>query len=128
MSHFEIQTRFSLETDQFNLTLKEMFCFPSVQIISVTFLNFKLESSDSCSHDFVQIHDGSFSGARMIGKFCGTSLPLGGVVNSTHNTMYIWFKSDASTTADGFELTWFAAAPSKIHSLVYLHFTIGFVR
>lgn len=47
----------------------------------------------------------------MIGRFCGKKLPKGGNFLSTHNQLYIWFRSDNNTSHDGFELTYESVDP-----------------
>jgi cubilin len=59
-----------------------------------------------------QIHDGRSSASHMIGRFCGTTLPKGGNIISTHNSLYLWFRSDNSTAHEGFELTWDSIDPT----------------
>lgn len=71
----------------------------------------------------------------MIGRFCGKmdKLPKGGIIVSTHNQLYLWFRfdknkfisssftvllnshnrSDNSTAQDGFELTWESVDPRE---------------
>lgn len=39
---------------------------------------------------------------------------------STHNLLYLWFRSDNSTAKDGFELTWDSIDPGMTVKL--LHF------
>ena len=80
----------------------------------INFAQFKLEYHTNCNYDFLQIHDGASAGSHMIGRFCGTSSPLGGTFNSTHNQMYFWFHSDASVTNDGFEVIWHSALPGML--------------
>lgn len=60
-----------------------------------------------------QIHDGRSSSSFMIGRFCGSSFPKGGNFVSTHNQLYFWFRSDNSTSRDGFELTWKSVDPGE---------------
>ncbi|KAH8405045.1 hypothetical protein KR222_005560 [Zaprionus bogoriensis] len=76
-------------------------------VLNVTFGMFDLEPSNDCSADFLQLHDGSSLTARFIGRFCGQELPLGnGSVVSTQEQLFLWFRSDNSTQARGFNLTW----------------------
>lgn len=58
-----------------------------------------------------QIHDGANSAAQLIGRFCGSELPKGGNLISTHNQLYLWFRSDNNTSHAGFDLTWQAVDP-----------------
>lgn len=81
------------------------------QVLNVTFTQFSLEPSVECRFDWLQIHDGASSSAHLIGRFCGQALPLGGQLLSTHNALYLWFRSDNSTARDGFRLEWQSVAP-----------------
>lgn len=49
----------------------------------------------------------------MIGRFCGSELPKNGNFISTHNQVYLWFRSDNSTAHSGFELSWESMDPGK---------------
>jgi cubilin len=77
----------------------------------VTFRSFSVESTQDCSYDFLQIHDGPNAGAHNLGRFCGNSLPKGGVIITTHHQIYLWFKSDHSVTGEGFQLDWNTTNP-----------------
>ncbi|CAG2066790.1 unnamed protein product, partial [Timema podura] len=59
------------------------------------------------------IHDGSGAGDHMIGRYCGDKLPKNGTIISTHNYLYLWFRSDYSRVGEGFELTWNSTEPRK---------------
>ena len=80
------------------------------QVINVTFLEFHLESSTNCVHDWLQIHDGSDTPARTIGRFCGTNLPSS-FVSTTHQ-LYMWMRTDYSVAHPGFRLVYHATPPS----------------
>nr|XP_040240535.2 cubilin homolog [Anopheles coluzzii] len=84
------------------------------QVLNVTFTQFSLEnpvSSGECKYDWLQIHDGRTSAAQIIGRFCGNELPRGGNFQSTHNMLYLWFRSDNATAHDGFQLRWESIDP-----------------
>uniref|UniRef100_A0A182INM1 Uncharacterized protein n=1 Tax=Anopheles atroparvus TaxID=41427 RepID=A0A182INM1_ANOAO len=84
------------------------------QVLNVTFTQFNLENpgiSGECKFDWLQIHDGRTSAAQIIGRFCGRTLPHGGNIISTHNMLYLWFRSDNSTAHDGFALNWESIDP-----------------
>ncbi|PVD35988.1 hypothetical protein C0Q70_02958 [Pomacea canaliculata] len=81
------------------------------KILMITFRRFSLEFHPECNFDFLQIHDGPTASAHTIGTYCGNSLPNGGSINSTHNQLYFWFKSDASVASDGFDILWTSADP-----------------
>lgn len=69
----------------------------------------------SSSHLFcvmAQIHDGRSSRDHLHGRYCGTSLPGdNGTIITTHNVVYMWFRSDHSVAGNGFNFTWNATAP-----------------
>ncbi|KAM9333329.1 LOW QUALITY PROTEIN: cubilin [Pholidichthys leucotaenia] len=79
------------------------------KIVHITFPYFHLENSATCSYDFLQIHDGDSVSAHMIGKYCGENNPP--QVNSSHNSLYFWFRSDHFINAGGFTITWQAQDP-----------------
>uniref|UniRef100_A0A182M8Q1 Cubilin n=1 Tax=Anopheles culicifacies TaxID=139723 RepID=A0A182M8Q1_9DIPT len=84
------------------------------QVLDITFTQFNLENpvdSGECKYDWLQIHDGRTSAAQIIGRFCGNELPRGGNFQSTHNMLYLWFRSDNSTAHEGFELQWKSVNP-----------------
>ncbi|XP_059613843.1 cubilin homolog [Phlebotomus argentipes] len=83
----------------------------STKILNVTFTKFELENSFECRYDWLQIHDGRSSAYHMIGRFCGNNIRPGHWMTSTHNTLYLWFRSDSSQSRDGFEITWEAIDP-----------------
>lgn len=84
-------------------------------MIIATFAAFQLEAHPECNYDFLQIHDGLTASSHMLGKYCGgrESIPNNGVINSTHNALYLWFKSDDSNTGDGFTIHWTSAQPGR---------------
>uniref|UniRef100_A0A0P6JSL8 Putative fibrillin n=1 Tax=Aedes aegypti TaxID=7159 RepID=A0A0P6JSL8_AEDAE len=84
------------------------------KVLNVTFTKFNLENplqNRECKYDWLQIHDGKTSAAHNIGRFCGNTLPKGGNIMSTHNFLYLWFRSDNSTAHDGFSLHWDSIDP-----------------
>ncbi|XP_039746472.1 cubilin [Pararge aegeria] len=82
------------------------------KVINVTFSRFNLENdTNECRFDFLQIHDGRNSARQLIGRFCGSNLPNGGNIISSHNYLYFWFRSDHSVAKDGFALHWDSVLP-----------------
>ncbi|KAG7527098.1 cubilin [Solea senegalensis] len=79
------------------------------KIVRITFPYFDLENSANCNYDFLQIHDGDSASAHMMGKYCGQNNPKD--LNSSHNALYFWFRSDHSVNAGGFTITWEAKEP-----------------
>lgn len=67
-----------------------------------------------------KVHDGRRSTAQLIGSYCGSTLPgNNGTIISTHNSIYLWFRSDESYAATGFNFTWNTTDPGR-----YIH--VGF--
>ncbi|MEE6466793.1 hypothetical protein FKM82_007054 [Ascaphus truei] len=93
------------------------------KILRITFPYFQLETSTRCNFDFLQIHDGGSASEFMIGKYCGTTVP--GELFSSHNALYFWFRSDHSTNAGGFRISWESQQPecggqlSETHGSVF---------
>lgn len=81
------------------------------KVINVTFSKFNLEDHPDCSNDFLQIHDGRSSVNLLVGRFCGNSYPNGGNIVSSHNYLYLWFRSDATVSKNGFALHWTSSPP-----------------
>ncbi|KAG4066297.1 hypothetical protein HA402_000521 [Bradysia odoriphaga] len=82
------------------------------QVLNITFTKFAVEpSGPPCRFDWLQIHDGRTSSSHLIGRFCGIKLPKDGNFTSTTNTLYLWFRSDNSSSHDGFELNWSSIDP-----------------
>uniref|UniRef100_A0A6A7FUH2 Cubilin n=1 Tax=Hirondellea gigas TaxID=1518452 RepID=A0A6A7FUH2_9CRUS len=81
------------------------------KVINITFTEFHLESGRSCPYDWLQIHDGRGSSSQLIGRFCGSSAPgVNNTLISTHNKLYLWFRSDHSRAGSGFTFNWTAQA------------------
>lgn len=83
----------------------------SDKVINVTFSKFSVELTTECSGDFLQIHDGRRPSNQLIGRFCGSTLPNGGNIISSHNFLYLWFHTDRSIGKDGFTLHWKSVKP-----------------
>lgn len=62
----------------------------------------------------MQVHDGRSSASYMIGRFCGQTPPKGGNIISTHNQLYLWFRSDNNQAHDGFVLSWESIDPGEL--------------
>lgn len=69
-----------------------------------------------------QIHDGPSSRYHHVGRFCGTSLPgTNGTIITTHNAVYLWFRSDHNVAGYGFNFTWNATEPGVFNQVVVEH-------
>uniref|UniRef100_A0A8C2E6P3 CUB and Sushi multiple domains 2 n=1 Tax=Cyprinus carpio TaxID=7962 RepID=A0A8C2E6P3_CYPCA len=67
-------------------------------IISLTFNHFSLEPS----YDFLHVYDGPDSLSPLLGSFYGTDVPER--IESSSNTLFLAFRSDASLSSNGFVL------------------------
>ncbi|XP_053955149.1 cubilin homolog [Anastrepha ludens] len=75
-------------------------------ILNITFAKFDLEAAADCNKDWLQLHDGRSLASRLIGRFCGNSLPLGGNIQTSQNAVFFWFRSDNETNGGGVNITW----------------------
>ncbi len=79
------------------------------KVVNITFIQFNMESGSNCQHDWLQIHDGRDASGRVIGRFCGSSMPPSFV--STTNRVYMWMRTDHSISRTGFKLLWHSMVP-----------------
>lgn len=80
---------------------------PPFNHITLSFSHFGLESSTTCTRDFVEILDGSHSDAPLRGRYCGSSMPH--PITSFGNALMLRFVSDSSVNFDGFHATYVAS-------------------
>jgi hypothetical protein len=73
--------------------------------ISLTINSFNTE----LNYDYLYIYDGSTYTAPLIGRYSGTSIPT--LIQSSGNTLLLDFRTDCSTTAPGFSISWNATVP-----------------
>ncbi|CAL1547142.1 unnamed protein product [Lymnaea stagnalis] len=57
---------------------------------------------DPTGNSFLAVYDGPHAGARLIGKFFGTSMPS--LIRTSGTSLYIVFQSDGSNVGTGFEV------------------------
>ncbi|KAM4028087.1 cubilin isoform 1-T1 [Anomaloglossus baeobatrachus] len=79
------------------------------KVLRITVPYFSLEMSQRCSFDFLEIHDGETISDRMLGKFCGNTIPE--ELFSSHNALYLWLKSDHKFNNGGFRINWESRDP-----------------
>ncbi|CAH2083519.1 unnamed protein product [Euphydryas editha] len=72
--------------------------------IVLTFQDFDIEDNRyyNCQYDHVEIRDGPSINSTLMGRYCGGSDFIPPTQTSTHNYMYVRFKSDLSVTGRGF--------------------------
>ena len=56
-------------------------------------------SPGHCVYDWLQIHDGRDSSARVIGRYCGSAMPPNFI--TTTNKIYMWMRTDHSVSRAG---------------------------
>ncbi|XP_032366699.1 cubilin [Etheostoma spectabile] len=66
----------------------------------LSFSDFHLESSSSCSFDYLAVYDGNSSSSPELAKLCGSDPPSS--INSTSNHLYVKLRTDVSVSAGGF--------------------------
>ena len=64
------------------------------------------------SHDHMRITDGD--GTILVGKAYGSGMPTN--ITSTSNIIDMLFRTDASTTREGWSVSWSAVTPGMFHS------------
>uniref|UniRef100_A0A8B9UD24 Cubilin n=1 Tax=Anas zonorhyncha TaxID=75864 RepID=A0A8B9UD24_9AVES len=77
---------------------------PQNHTISLFFHAFSLEDSIQCSHDFLEVRNGSNVQSPLLGRFCGNLVPS--PIFPKNHVVYLRFKSDISVASDGYEITW----------------------
>uniref|UniRef100_A0A8B9TLQ1 Cubilin n=1 Tax=Anas platyrhynchos TaxID=8839 RepID=A0A8B9TLQ1_ANAPL len=77
---------------------------PQNHTISLFFHAFSLEDSIQCSHDFLEVRNGSNVQSPLLGRFCGNLVPS--PIFPKNHVVYLRFKSDISVARDGYEITW----------------------
>ncbi|NXD11879.1 CUBN protein, partial [Nothocercus nigrocapillus] len=77
---------------------------PLNHTISLFFHAFSLQDSIQCSHDFLEVRNGSDVRSPLLGRFCGNTVPS--PIFPKNHIVYLRFKSDASVAHDGYEITW----------------------
>ncbi|KAH0948163.1 hypothetical protein HN011_006977 [Eciton burchellii] len=72
--------------------------------ILLTVQHFELEEHSGCAFDYLEIRNGGYESAPLIGRYCGTEIPT--EIPSQTNQMYIKFVSDYSRSMEGFHIEW----------------------
>ncbi|MFO8054061.1 MAG: C25 family cysteine peptidase [Bacteroidales bacterium] len=81
---------------------------PGASYVTLTFSSFDFEPG----YDYLYIYDGSSTNDPLIGSYDGTSLPGGGVINSSSNAITLQQITDAAISESGFELEWQCVYPN----------------
>ncbi|XP_048417522.2 cubilin isoform X2 [Stegostoma tigrinum] len=80
--------------------------------VLLDFADFDLEHHQSCDSDYVAVYDGWNEAAPMLGKLCGSLIPKR--ITSTHNVIYVRFRSNDSNEHKGFRAQFDQACGSYI--------------
>ena len=83
------------------------------KIIVLKFNSFLFTDCGMFDCDYIKIFDGPTISSPMIGKYTGNSLPDGGVIQSTGNSITVEEVTDTLKSKPGFELEWQCNDPSN---------------
>ncbi|XP_015793831.1 dorsal-ventral patterning tolloid-like protein 1 [Tetranychus urticae] len=72
--------------------------------VRLRFLTFEIEAENDCSYDYVEIFDGYDTSSRLIGRYCGNTLPP--EVLSTNEYLLVRFHSDDTQHNKGFSIVY----------------------
>ncbi|KAG7279659.1 hypothetical protein CRUP_025762 [Coryphaenoides rupestris] len=72
--------------------------------VNYTFTAFDLESTYTCSFDFVKLYDGPSAQSPLIGTFCGMTPPPANT--TTGSALTLVFRSDSTVSRMGFQMMW----------------------
>ena len=89
--------------NQFQLTLIQV---DPGKRIALRIVDFELEASRWCLHDYVKLRDGWSISSPLIGKFCGKKEPWTYITSG--NKLKIIFKSNGSITKKGVKAYYYA--------------------
>ncbi|XP_065344562.1 cubilin [Cloeon dipterum] len=73
---------------------------PINERIKVTFADVKIETTENCNFDYLELRDGSSESSPLVSKICGTDIPAAFVSNG--NELLFIFHTDQSKTERGF--------------------------
>ncbi|KAL5234243.1 hypothetical protein ACI65C_001653 [Semiaphis heraclei] len=83
----------------------------SSRVVNMSFVWIDIEKSNICSYDYVEILNGDDEDGKVLGKFCGNSLPLNNSIISDSYTVKVRFRSDGSKNFRGFQLNYTTIQP-----------------
>lgn len=77
--------------------------------VAVSFNEFELENTAECSADYVIVRDGISENSEILGKYCGTDVPV--YLLSSGNELSVTLRTDGVRNARGFEISWMKYKP-----------------
>ena len=90
---------------------------PPGQHIRLIFEKFDLEEANNCQlHDHLGIYDGQSEDAAQIAELCGYELPK--TMESSDNTMFLKFQTDAARRAAGFRIFYEFFKPAETQPIL----------
>uniref|UniRef100_A0A452U8T7 Cubilin n=1 Tax=Ursus maritimus TaxID=29073 RepID=A0A452U8T7_URSMA len=99
-----------------NLDCTVILTAPQNHTISLFFHSFGIEDSRECTHDFLEVRNGSDSSSPLLGTYCGSLLP--NPIFSQNNQLHLRFQSDSATSSHGYEILW-TSSPSGCGGTLY---------
>ena len=83
----------------------------SFQVLTLTFSRMQIV----CGDQFLQLHDGDNAGARMIDRYCGSTIPSS--INTTTNSLYVWFHAVELPEDEnhGLSFSWATVDPGTVN-------------
>lgn len=93
--------------------------------VVVRFQDFDLEEDKKCNYDYVAFYDGNYTlpslpADKQMMQFCGNSTPpraypaFGYPVNSSDNSITVYFKTDSDKQQKGFTAIWYKVLKRKL--------------
>ena len=104
-----------------NLFCQWVVIAPPEHIVQINFIAFEIEEDKECKYDYVQIFNNGSERAESLGRFCGSTIPA--VLTSTDNVVTIVFKTDESTSRNGFSASFSFLEASKLCGANYFSST-----
>ena len=77
--------------------------------IALSFNEFELDNAAECASDYVIVRDGFLGSSEILGKYCGTDVPV--YLLSSGNKLSVTFHTDSVRNAKGFEISWMKYSP-----------------
>ena len=100
-----------------NLLCQWVVVAPPDHVIQINFIAFEIEEDKDCKYDYMQIFNNGSESSESLGKFCGSTIPA--VLTSTDNVVTIVFKTDESTSRNGFSVSFTFLEASKLCGASY---------
>ena len=74
--------------------------------VDLTFISFDIEpgSAGNCDYDWIEVFDGSSSGAPLIDRYCNDNIPT--LISSSGGSITLVFHSDGGANGTGFQMNW----------------------